>query len=614
MAQPRSANLMTGAVDPVTLEIIRGGLRAIQSEMEVLIERTAMSPFIREKKDYASGLYDAEGRMIAGKALPFASDLVTPIFDLYPPETMKPGDIYWYNDCYESRGAVTHTPDQVLVSPVYGEGGLIGFSQTWAHFADIGGMRPGSLSADCVEIFQEGTMVPPVRLKRDGVVNEDLLRIFIRNCRFPALVRGDLRAMLAAVALGEKRLEELSGRFGAATVRAAFDELLKRTAEAVRNRLRALVPPGTYRFEEAVDTDGHGSGPITIRYKLEATEDGRFLLDQTESDDQVKGPVNLVLNRKAPGVLVGVYLLGGSTEVSLNAGAETLFDAVKLRDGSILQPRFPAALGHRGVTMLRNLSGYLGLLNQASNGKAAASHSPYVIWLIRGTSTAGERFLMSDGVACGYGARPFADGHDAVYLVAQENYPAEFVDISYPVRVRTYALNRDTGGPGRWRGGCGVVRELEILAKEAVLSVRLDAIDHPPWGTAGGRAARTGRCIVNPGRPDERLLKPLSDGNVLKAGDVIRLETGGGGGWGHPFDREPWRVLADVKGGFVSRDSAERDYGVMLSADGRSVEEAATARRRADRPETELFDRGLSGAQTSRSAHAHGADLEVRVP
>ncbi|MFO1086809.1 MAG: hydantoinase B/oxoprolinase family protein [Reyranellaceae bacterium] len=592
MAERRSAAaILKSGIDPVTLEIIRGGLRAIQSEMEVLIERTAMSPFIREKKDYASGLYDASGRMIAGKALPFASDLVSPIFAEYPPETMKRGDIYWYNDCYLSRGAVTHTPDQVLIAPVYADDELIGFSQTWAHFADIGGMRPGSLSPDCTEIFQEGTMVPPVRLSRDGVVQEDLLKVFIRNCRFPALVRGDLRAMLAAVGLGEKRLEELALRFGATELRIAFTELLARTEAAVRSRLRALVPPGKYHFSEAIDTDGHGSGPVTLRYALDATEDGRFVLDQTASDDQTRGAINLVLNPRAPGVLVGVYLLGGSTEVSLNAGAEALFDEVKLREGSVLSPRFPAALGQRGVTMLRNLSGYLGLLNKASKGKAAASHSPYAIWLIRGTTTGNERFLMSDGVACGYGARPFADGHDAVYLVAQENYPAEFVDISYPMRMRCYAINPDTGGPGRWRGGCGVIREIEVLAKEAVLSVRLDAIDHPPWGTAGGRAAGVGRCVVNPGRPDERVLKPLSDGNPLKQGDIIRLETGGGGGWGHPFDREPERVLADVRGGFVSRESAENDYGVILSDDGRRVDVPATAERRASRPAAALFHR-----------------------
>jgi N-methylhydantoinase B len=578
-------------VDPVMLEIIRGGLRSVQSEMEVLIERTAMSPFIREKKDYASGLYTADGRLIAGKTLPFATDLVTPIFAEYPAETMNPGDIYWYNDCYASNGAVTHTPDQVLVSPVFAEDGLIGFSQTWAHFADIGGMRPGSLSPDCTEIFQEGTIVPPVRLASEGHIQEELLRIFIRNCRFPGMVRGDLRALVAAVTLGEKRLQELARRFGPARLRAAFATLLSRTEAALRGRMAALVAPGTYRFAESIDTDGHGSGPVTIRYKLEATADGRFLLDQSDTDDQTRGPINLVLNHKAPGVLMGVYLLGGSTEVSLNAGAEALFDDVKLRDGSVLQPRFPAPLGQRGVTMLRNLSGYLGLLNTASGGRASASHSPYAIWMVRGSTIEGERFLMSDGVACGYGARPFADGHDAVYLVAQENYPAEFVDISYPMRVRCYGINPDTGGPGRWRGGCGVVREMEVLAKEALLSVRLDAIDHPPWGTSGGMSAGTGRCVVNPGQPDERVLAPLSDGNLLKRGDIIRLETGGGGGWGHPFDREPARVLADVRGGFVSRASAERDYGVVLSADGRAVDTAATEQRRAARPEAQLFHR-----------------------
>ena len=581
----------TTRIDPVTLEIIRGALRAIQSEMEVLIERTAMSPFIREKKDYASGLYDWDGRLIAGKTLPFASDLITPLFAEYPPETMRPGDIYWYNDCYASHGAVTHTPDQVLIAPVFAEDGLIGFSQTWAHFVDVGGMRAGSISPDCTEIFQEGIIVPPVRLARDGAVQEDLLRVFIRNCRFPASVRGDLRALLAAVALGERRMQELSARFGPARIRAGFAELLTRTERAVRERLRALVPPGTYRCADAIDGDGHGSGTVHLRAALEATEDGRFILDQTATDDQTTGPVNLVLNPKAPGVLVGAYLLGGSTEVSLNAGAERLFDEVRLREGSVLQPRFPAALGQRGLTMLRNLALYLGVLNTASGGRAAAAHSPYSIWLIRGVSMEGERFLMSDGVACGYGARTFADGHDAVYLVAQENYPAEFVDISYPMRMRRYAINPDTCGPGRWRGGCGVIREMEVLAKEAVLSVRLDAIENPPWGTYGGMAGAGGRCVVNPSRPDERVLAPLSDGNVIRRGDVIRLETGGGGGWGHPFDREPERVLADVRGGFVGSASAKRNYGVVLTPDGRGVDLAATVARRRNRPQAKLFHR-----------------------
>ncbi len=245
----------------------------------------------------------------------------------------------------------------------------------------------------------------------------------------------------------------------------------------------------------------------------------------------------------------------------------------------------------RGVTMMRNMAACLGLINVATGGRAMAAHSAYVIWYLRGRDRDGELFLMSDGLGVGYGARPTVDGNDAVYLVAQENFPAEFLDSVFPVRVQRYAINPDTGGPGRWRGGCGLIREIEVLAPEAMISMRIDSVENPPWGVAGGHQAGTGRCVINPGRPDERAIRPLSDGNMVKSGDVVRIETGGGGGFGHPFDREPELVLADVRGGFVSRPSAEQSYGVVLTADGAAVDLAATERRRADRPPTKLFHR-----------------------
>jgi N-methylhydantoinase B len=240
---------------------------------------------------------------------------------------------------------------------------------------------------------------------------------------------------------------------------------------------------------------------------------------------------------------------------------------------------------------MRNVAACLGLVNVATGGQAPAAHSAYVIWYIRGKKEDGELFLMSDGVGVGYGARPTADGIDAVYLVAQENYPAEFLDAVYPVRLRRYAINPDTGGPGRWRGGCGIVREVECLAPEAIVSVRIDSVQNPPWGVAGGKSAGAGRCVINPGRPDERVVAPISDGTVVKRGDVIRIETGGGGGWGHPFDREPERVLDDFRGGFISRLHAESEYGVVIARDGRSVHYDATERRRRERPESKLFHR-----------------------
>jgi len=577
-------------IDPVTLQIVRGALRAIQSEMEAVIERTAMSPFIREKKDFYAALFDAQGRLIAGSNLPVFGDVVGPVAEHYPLDTMRPGDIYWFNDCYASRGAVSHSPDQVFLAPVFAEGQLAAFAQSWAHFNDIGGMRPGSLSPDCVEIFQEGIIVPPVRVVREGVVADELLRMFYRNSRFPEMVKGDTRASMAAIRLGERRLVELFERFGRADTLAAFERLIAETEQELREKLRSLVPEGRHAFTDTIDSDGQGHGPIKLRYSLEVTAN-RIALDTSGSDDQVPGPVNFLMSPPVPAMIFGSYLLGEGSQSMLNAGAERVIDELTVRPGSILQPNWPAPLGMRGVTMMRNMATCLGLLNVATKGGAMAAHSAYVIWYLRGRDDRGELFLLSDGLGVGYGARPTADGNDAVYLVAQENFPSEFLDSVFPVRVTCYAINPDTGGPGRWRGGCGLVRELEVLAPEAMVSMRIDSVEHPPWGVAGGHAAGTGRCVVNPGRPDERILRPLSDGNIVKRGDIVRVETGGGGGWGHPFDRELERVLADVRGGFVSRESAEEDYGVIIAADGASVDPSATAKRRARRPQAKLFHR-----------------------
>src|SRR5262249_46725934 len=169
----------------------------------------------------------------------------------------------------------------------------------------------------------------------------------------------------------------------------------------------------------------------------------------------------------------------------------------------------------RGITMMRNMAVCLGLLNVATRGRAMAAHSAYVIWYLRGRDASGELFLLSDGLGVGYGARPMADGNDAVYLVAQENFPAKFLEQNFPVRVQCYAIISDTGGSGRWRDGFGFIRELEVLAPEAMVSMRIDSVDHPPWGVAGGRAAGSGRCVINPGRSDARVIRPLSDGNVV---------------------------------------------------------------------------------------------------
>jgi N-methylhydantoinase B len=550
-----------------------------------------MSDVIREKKDFFTGFFDPDGKLVAATPAPLFAHIVQPIFKYYPAETMRPGDLYWYNDCYASDGGVSHLNDQVFAAPVFVDGKLSAFSQSWAHFTDIGGSQAGSMSPRATDIFQEGLMVPPVRLYREGVLNEEVFRIFERNSRFPMKLRGDTRALTAAVRLGERRLVELFARFGRAIVLNAFERLNEQTAAVVRSRMRALFPVGTHRFTDNIETDGNGNGPFTIRLAMEVTED-RIVLDATATDDQAPGPINFLMNKAVPCMMYGIYLSADEPSLTLNEWTMAAIDEVRLRPGSLLQPNFPAPLGHRGLTMVRMTNMCNGVSNAASRGGANAGGSSYAIWFIRNADPSAPPYLVNDGVAVGFGARPYADGHDAVYFVAQENNPAEYFDQLYPVRLLRYAIHSDSGGPGRWRGGCGVVRELEWLGDEAILANRLDGTATPPWGVNGGQCGRSGRLLLNPGRPGERLLPPLGDGTHLHRGDVIRIETTGGGGWGHPFDREAAQVQADVLGGFVSAERALTDYGVALSADGRRLDEAETARLRSDRFPTKLFHRG----------------------
>lgn len=581
--------------DPVGLEIIRGSIAAAQSEMEALIERTAISAFIREKKDFYTALFDGNGTMAVGSMVPIFGDMTRPVLEKFPADTMKPGDVYWYNDCYGSYGAVSHSNDQVLLAPVFRDDKLCAFVMSWAHFADIGGLRPGSISPDATDVYQEGIMIPVTKMIDGGTVNQAVLDIFHRNSRFPAQSIGDMRALMASVDLGVRRVGEILDRFGPPVVADALAQLLERTRTLVRRRLSETFDYGTHSFTDAIDTDGHGNGPFKLRFSLTRTkgDDGDlFSFDARDSDDQAPGPVNYIMNKGVPGMALGLFYLGGDPAQVCNAGGPNALDEVLFRKGSFLQPEYPAPLGLRGLTAMRMISAICGLLN-VGGGAAPAANSAYVVNIMRGTftDTDGESqpYLLADGIGVGYGARATADGIDAVYFVAQENYPVEFLEAGYPVRMRAYGIMPDSGGPGRQRGGCGIVREYEILADTTMVAIRIDSVANPPWGIDDGMGGRPGRAVINPGTPAERVLNPLSDGNLLKKGDIFRIETGGGGGHGHPFDRAPQAVLDDVLGGFVGAEAARTTYGVIIADD--RVDADATATARATRPAGGRFHR-----------------------
>ena len=579
-------------VDAVTLEIVRGSLEATIREMEALIDRTAMSASIKEKKDRFIGLYDRIGNMIAAHVSFSGPDMVKGVLRDYAVDEMQPGDLFLFNDPYFTDGAIQHLGDMCFVTPVFADGRVVAFSAAFGHFRDIGGARPGSISPSATEIIQEGLRIPPIRIGRGGELNREAYRLMLANSRFPLELEGDTRALMAACRLGETRLVELFGRYETRVALAAFDELQERTAVAARAKLRELVPEGRYTFYDYVDWDGLDDTPIRVGMDL-IREGDRITVDVSESGPQTRGPVNFITTQGFINLLFGRYLGSRDSSFLLNEGLLKVVDELVSREGTIVKPRFPAATGLRSHTRLRLSSCMLGVLNAATAGNAPANSPVYELYSISLRDPVTSRLdVCTEGVGAGLGARPYADGVDVIYFIAQQNFPIEFFEREHAVRVERYEIRADSGGPGRFRGGCGVVRDVRILAP-GVLSTRMDNVRFPCWGASGGMAGRPGAFVVNPGTPHERQVPTIGADVQLEAGDLLRILSVGGGGWGDPFERPPERVLQDVRQHFVSVDGASADYGVVIDPETLEIDEVKTvdlrARPRSPRP---AIDRG----------------------
>jgi N-methylhydantoinase B len=520
----------TMTLNAITLEIIRGGLLAAQAECEALLERTALSPVIREKQDYFIGFYDGVGALVTGTKLRLFGDVLRPILARFPIEGIEPEDIFWYNDCYFSRG---------------------------------------------------------------GVLNEEVFRIFTRNSRFPDMLKGDLNAIMAACGLGKQRLEEVIARFGAPAVEGAFAYMLDQSADALQRAFDDRVPDGEYSFGDHIDCDAVTDDPYSVHLTMRKA-DGRVVYDFSESEDQAAGPINFVMDDSVPKFMTGLYLTMHDPNIRMNSGFERPIDEIVTRAGSIVDPIFPAPLGLRSHTMIRVNAAIFGVLAQATGGQASAASCVYVLYYLRShDNKTGQTDLCIEGLSVGFGGRPHADGIDAVYYVAQKNYPIEFAEMEFGVRIEAFRIHLDSGGAGVHRGGCGIIRDVRVLADNADLGIRLDNCKLPAFGANGGLCRQTGRVIVNPDSDDVYELKTMSDGNSLKKNDLLRIITPGGGGWGNPLLRPTERVLDDVLDGFISVAAAARDYGVILDADGLVVDDAVPEAARAELAgERGMFHRG----------------------
>jgi N-methylhydantoinase B len=591
-------------IDPITLEVVRNRFDVIAEEMQSTLLRASFSTIVKEGQDASASLFDPRGDVIAQAcAIPAHQGMLIPavkrIVEVFPPETMKDGDVFILNDPYDGG---THLPDITIVVPVIVEGETVALSCTMTHHQDVGGKTPGSVPPDATEIFQEGLRLPPLKLYDAGQVNGTLEAIIRRNVRIPDIVMGDLAAQLAAGQVGRQRLLRLFGEYGRETVKALVAELFDRAETMTRAALRRF-PEGTYGFTDYLDNDGIDLDrriPITASVTLRG---GDLIVDFTGTSPQVKGPFNAVPSS----VLATVYyVIRAITDPSIpnNAGC---FRPVQLHlpPGSLVNPNPPAPVNARSTTIKRIADVLLGALARALPDRIPAAPGGNLLSLPMGgvDPVTGQTYVFTHLIAGGMGARPDRDGIDCIETDVTNCMinPVESVEMSFPVRVVTNRLVTDSGGAGRFRGGLGFERTFEVLRGEAVVSHRGDRHYTEPWGLHGGRSAPPWRSVIV--RADgARHEVPSKQVFTLREGDRIELTGAGGAGHGDPLVRPAETVLGDVLDRKVSLGAAREAYGVVIDAATLKVDEDATRRVREEMaaargPVTWTYDRGALGRE-----------------
>jgi N-methylhydantoinase B len=610
------------AADPVLVEIVAGTLAAIEMEVETAIGRTSRSPMIRDAHDFRAGIHDRQLRKLTGRSY---SALVQPVVRDYPIDQMNVGDVFFHNDVYLSEGGIGHLPDLCVTVPVFAEGEVVAFIQAFGHHDDIGGAVPGSMPSAATSMFEEGLMVPPIKLWDRGVPNESALKIMTRNSRMPDSLAADLDAECSACLAGARRLGELFERYGVAAVEACFDAILANSTEVYRTEILSQIPDGTYVWEDYAEHDGVDE-PMLHRQRITLTMDSSaevpLVIDFTGTGPQAKGPINhcgdysdgnFLKKWLAPILRNLAATPERMAELDVNEGVVPLIEMRFPEKGTLLTPVFPAPTNARTFVILRLLGVLAGVLAKATGGRMPADQETIRYTGVYGTDFDGEPYLMREVLGGGSGGRYYADGEDTIHVVPDSrNLPTEFTEGRFPLRIEALGLAMDSGGPGRYRGGCGYEKHIRVLRDAHFMSIA-DRSILACWGVKGGKAGRPFQITVDPGGPDEHEVDALADAEPLTAGTVVRVRTTGGGGWGDPLDRPVEEVLQDIAWLKVSVEGARRDYGVVVDDDGDADLTATDALReemRAARTgEEPFFDRGPGYATLSGGAAFNEFDV-----
>lgn len=591
--------------DNVTLEVLNNYFHAIVADMTHVLRRTAYTTYVKETDDFMSGLATPDGEFFMyPRDTGIIHHVGLHLRAVIERMTFEPGDIVIFNDPYTSGGIATHLPDIHVIKPIFVEKKVICFAWCFIHSSDVGGMVPASISPAATEIYQEGIRVPPTKLFERGVLHQGVRDLILMNCRIPDDNWGDIKAMVAGLNDGERRVLSMVDKFGLSTVTDGMADLLDYVEERARS-LIAKIPEGTYHFTDYLEDDVISDVPIRLVVTMTVKDRG-VLIDFTGSEPQVDAAFNLVSGAQNPNPLLAAgltsFLITQDPSLPVNSGIVRPVRMI-LPKGTVVNCEFPSPAGVRWAIVVRCFDAILGILGRAVAGQVPAAGAGQACIVVGAFfDSARKRSVVNviEPIQGGSGATRFKDGVEGTYYSASlRNTPVESVEAHVPVVIRRYELVPDTGGPGRFRGGSALRMEFEIRAAELTVQARgQERTRFQPWGVDGGRAGASGRAVLNPRASSEQVLGKI---NILKLhrGDVVQVQSPGGGGSGDAFERDVARVMRDLHNGLVSREHARMAYGVVINGDG-SLDVSATQDLRRDHVRREGFDLGAARERVDR--------------
>lgn len=565
-------------IDGITLEVMKNAFHTIAEEMGVTLIKTALSTNIKDRRDCSTAIYTKDGALVAQAEhvplhLGLMPSVVKEVLKIFPQDSLQEGDAILINDPYISG---SHLPDIFIISPIFYEGELVGLAANIAHHVDVGGITPGSMSVIATEIFQEGLRLPAIRIRKAGVLDTEVIRLLTANVRTGKEVMGDIFAQLAANKVAEVRLIELIEKYSKEHIFDCMEEIMDYSDRRMRNAIKK-VQNGVYEFEDFLEGDGITTTPIKIKASI-VVNDEEITVDFTGSNKQTKGPINSTHGVTNACVFYAIKSLL-EPEVPPNAGTYRSLNIIA-PSGTIVNPNFPAAVSNANSNTSQRIADVIfgalaPILPESSMAACSGTMNGFAIGGF--DEETNQYFSYVETYGGGQGGLSDMDGMDGVHtnMTNTLNTPVEVIEQTFPIVVNRYGLVDGSGGPGKQRGGLGLLREVKLLGDDFTVTLMSDRQINKPWGLFGGDGGATSSCtLIAPDGERKELSSKVT--MTVPKDSILILETAGGGGYGSALERDPKEVLNDVIMGHISLDQAKQQYSVVIDNDSMEVNEKET--------------------------------------